>query len=115
MSICDVTAIHDEAVQKVKEESVSSKDLEKVATLFKLMGDPTRVQILSALAVTELCVCDIAYVLDKTQSAISHQLRSLRDGGLVKSRKDGKVVYYSLADRHVETLFEQGVLHAKHI
>ena len=85
--------------------------LYKLADLFKTFGDPTRIRILYILSVGELCVCDIAEVLSMTQSAISHQLRVLKQMSLVRFRRDGKTVYYSLADSHVSTILAQGLEH----
>ena len=83
----------------------------RTADLFKVFGDPTRVRILYSLSEGELCVCDIASVLQMTQSAISHQLRILKEKRLVKFRRDGKTIYYSLADSHVKTILKQGLDH----
>lgn len=82
-----------------------------LAELFKIFGDTTRVKILCALLTNEMCVCDMAALLGVTQSAVSHQLRMLKQARLVKFRKEGKVVYYSLADDHVKTIFDQGLTH----
>lgn len=82
-----------------------------LAELFKIFGDTTRVKILCALFTNEMCVCDMAALLGVTQSAVSHQLRALKQARLVKFRKEGKVVYYSLADDHVKTIFDQGLTH----
>ncbi|MDR2485446.1 MAG: metalloregulator ArsR/SmtB family transcription factor [Treponema sp.] len=82
-----------------------------LADLFKMFGDSTRIKIINALLHSEMCVCDIAALLGMTKSAISHQLRSLRQTKLVKFRREGKVVYYSLDDDHVNTIFDQGLLH----
>ena len=82
-----------------------------LAELFKIFGDSTRINILNALTISEMCVCDIAAALNMTQSAISHQLRVLKQSKLVKYRKDGKVVYYSLDDQHVSDILEQGLIH----
>ena len=82
-----------------------------LAELFKIFGDSTRIRIISALFKTEMCVCDIAELLKMTQSAISHQLRILRQSKLVKTRKEGKTVFYSLADEHVMQIFDQGLSH----
>lgn len=84
-----------------------------LADLFKVFGDSTRIRILSVLSEGELCVCDIAAALNMTQSAISHQLRILKGTRLVKFRKEGKTVYYSLADSHVETILKQGMDHVR--
>lgn len=85
--------------------------LYQVADLFKVFGDPTRIRILYTLSGGELCVCDIAAVLNMTQSAISHQLRILKEKRLVKFRREGKTIFYSLADSHVETILRQGLDH----
>lgn len=92
-------------------EIPSDETLYRLADLFKIFGDPTRIRILSALGRHELCVCDIAELLGMTQSAISHQLRVLKQMELVKFRKEGKTVFYSLADSHVSTILEQGLDH----
>jgi DNA-binding transcriptional ArsR family regulator len=85
----------------------------ELAETFKVLAEPTRIRILQAISDEELCVCDIAAVVNATQSAISHQLRILRSARLVKSRRDGKMVYYSLDDDHVRNLFEEGIRHLK--
>ena len=92
-------------------ESVTIEDLSK---LFKVFGDPTRIKILWALNVHELCVLDICEVLDMTKSAVSHQLSTLKEAKLVKSRREGKEVYYSLDDEHVKEIFETGIVHVSH-
>ena len=85
--------------------------LQNLADLFKIFGDPTRIRILCALSDGELCVCDIASILDMSQSAISHQLSTLKQSQLVRSRREGKTVYYSLADSHVAAILSQGLGH----
>lgn len=90
-----------------------ARTIAELAEIFKVLSEPTRVRILQALSIEELCVCDIAAVVETTTSAISHQLRILRTTRLVKSRKDGKMVYYSLDDDHVRNLFEEGIRHLK--
>ncbi|HFQ80020.1 MAG TPA: ArsR family transcriptional regulator [Desulfobacterales bacterium] len=92
---------------------LNSDTIIDLAEIFKVLSDPTRVRILDILAEEELCVCDIAAVVSTTQSAISHQLRILRTARLVKARKEGKMVYYSLDDDHVRSLFEEGIRHLK--
>lgn len=87
--------------------------LQDLANLFKVFGDPTRIRILYALSAQELCVCDIAEILQMTQSAISHQLRTLKQMHLVKFRREGKTVLYSLADNHVYTILSQGIEHVE--
>ena len=108
---CDSNIIHEEIVSKVRKKLKKEKNLYSLSELFKVFGDFTRVKILWALKEEEMCVCDIAALLSMTQSAISHQLRVLRNSNLVKSRKDGKVVYYSLDDGHVEQIFNQALIH----
>ncbi|MDR1373542.1 MAG: metalloregulator ArsR/SmtB family transcription factor [Treponema sp.] len=109
---CDCSIIHEEVVAEVRKQMPDEEQLMVLADLFKMFGDSTRVKILSALLNSEMCVCDIAVLLGMTKSAISHQLRALRQTKLVKYRRDGKVVYYSLDDEHVKTIFAQGLLHA---
>ena len=101
IEFCDCVHTH----KNIKKRAISDDNtLYALADLFKVFGDPTRLRILYALSAQELCVCDIASVLNMTQSAISHQLRILKQMKLVKFRREGKTVYYSLADSHVETL-----------
>ena len=108
---CDCNIIHEEVVAEVKKHMPDDEILLNLADLFKVFSDSTRVKILCALQQSEMCVCDIAVLLGMTKSAISHQLRTLRQTRLVKYRKDGKIVYYSLDDEHVGNVFEQGLLH----
>lgn len=108
---CDCNIIHEAVVNEVREQMPEEDDLIDLADLFKVFGDSTRVKILSALFHSEMCVCDIAVLLGMTKSSISHQLRILKQAKLVHYRKDGKVVFYSLADEHVKTIFDQGMLH----
>lgn len=98
-------------VKEVKSKELSEDIIQELAATFKILGDPTRIKIINALANKELCVCDISELLDMTQSAISHQLRKLRDLNLVKYRKEGRIVYYSLDDHHILRLFNQGLEH----
>ncbi len=106
---CNV--IHTDIIEKVKDKMPKESTLYDLAELFKVFGDSTRIRILWALGENEMCVCDIAFLLNMTHSAISHQLRYLKKARLVKSRKEGKVVYYSLDDNHVKEIFEQGLTH----
>ncbi|HOA41871.1 MAG TPA: metalloregulator ArsR/SmtB family transcription factor [Bacillota bacterium] len=108
---CDCNVIHEDVVAKVREKMPEEEILYDLAELFKVFGDSTRIKILWALDEDEMCVCDIAYLLNMTQSAISHQLRVLKQAHLVKSRREGKVVYYSLADDHVKLILDQGLIH----
>lgn len=111
VEVCECTTIHDETIHFVKEHMPEEEVLYDLAELFKVFGDTTRVKILCALFESEMCVCDISALLQMTQSAISHQLRVLKTAKLIKSRKEGKVVYYSLADEHVKHIFDQGLSH----
>jgi ArsR family transcriptional regulator len=111
---CDTYCIHDDRVDEVRKRMPEDEKLYDLAEFFKVFGDSTRVKILYTLFKHEMCVCDIAAVLCISQSAVSHQLRSLKNARLVKSRRDGKIVYYSLDDDHVKTVFKQGFDHINH-
>src|SRR5690554_1475991 len=108
---CDCEVIHEDIVNQVREKMPQEETLYELAEVFKVFGDSTRIKILWALDEAEMCVCDIAALLNMTQSAISHQLRVLKQAKLVKNRKEGKVVYYSLDDDHVRQIFDQGLAH----
>ncbi|MPN57692.1 Transcriptional repressor SmtB [bioreactor metagenome] len=108
---CEGTCVHEQIVEHAARKMPGDDALYDLAELYKLFGDTTRIKILYALSAGEICVCDIAQLLGMTQSAISHHLRSLKQSKLVKFRRDGKTVYYSLADAHVETILEQGMEH----
>jgi len=108
---CSCDIVHNNIIEIVKQKMPQEEKLYDLAELFKVFGDTTRVKIISALFEAEMCVCDIAELLHMTQSAISHQLRVLRQARLVKHRKEGKVVFYSLDDEHIKTIFNQGLEH----
>ena len=108
---CDCDVIHEDVVNSVSAKMPKEESLYDLAELFKVFGDSTRIRILWALDEAEMCVCDIACLLNMTQSAISHQLRVLKQAKLVRNRKEGKVVYYSLDDEHVKMIFDQGLVH----
>ena len=108
---CNSTIIHKDIVDKVRKSLPNEEVLYDLADLFKAFSDSTRIKILHALFKEELCVCDLAALLDMTQSAISHQLRVLKGNRLVKFRRDGKVIYYSLADDHIKHIFNEGFKH----
>lgn len=108
---CDCDVIHEDIVNSVRNHMPEEETLCNLAELFKIFGDSTRIKILWALDEAEMCVCDISYLLDMTQSAISHQLRILKQANLVKSRKAGKIVFCSLKDKHVKDIFDQGLIH----
>lgn len=110
---CDTTEVHRELLQKVNEQMPDEDKLYDLAELFKVFGDSTRIRILFVLFEEEVCVCDLAEILQMTQSAISHQLRILKQSKLVQSRRDGKSVFYSLADTHVRAIIAQGMEHVE--
>lgn len=112
--VCDCNVIHRDAVQRALKRKPHDVQLEKLSELFKILGNPTRIKILWALDQNEMCVCDIANVLDMTKSSISHQLAVLRAAGIVKYRREGKEVYYMLDDDHVTQLYEMGLRHIIH-
>ncbi len=108
---CDCGVIHDDAVEKARKSMATDEKIADVSDLFRVLGDSTRVKILWALDNCELCVCDMASLIGMTKSAVSHQLRVLKDSNLVKNRREGKMIYYSLADNHVQDIFEKAVEH----
>ena len=114
LSRCEVDIIHEELVEIAKRDLVDGLLATRMAKLFQAMADPTRVRLLSALTSTELCVCDLAALVGMTQSAISHQLKLLRDLQLVKARKEGRIVYYELDDEHIHEFIEQAKEHSQH-
>lgn len=112
---CEINSIDVQKVEKVKKTLPEDETIFDVAELFKVFGDSTRMKIICALLEEELCVCDIACIANSTPSAISHQLRVLKQAKLVKYRKEGKVVYYSLDDEHVRQIFEKGREHVEEV
>ncbi len=108
---CETVQVHQDIVEKVNAEMPDEEVLYDLAELFKLFGDSTRIKILYVLFASEMCVCDIAQLLGMSQSAISHQLRALKQAKLVRYRREGKQVFYSLADGHVRTILCQGMDH----
>ena len=111
--MCSITVIHEDVVKKVKQQIISEDTAITLAEFFKVFGDSTRIKIINALLISEMCVCDISALLKMNQSAISHQLRMLKQTRLIKSRRDGKVVYYSLDDGHIKEIFDKGLTHLK--
>ena len=111
--MCDCDVVHSEAVAHVKEVMEDTEVLYSLSDFFKVMSDSTRMRIMAALDNEELCVCDLSEVLGMTKSAISHQLKVLKDAKLVKFRRDGKNVFYTLKDDHVKTILEMGIEHIK--
>lgn len=112
---CSITVVHEDVVDRVREDMIEEDIINKLAEFFKVFGDSTRIKILNALLSSEMCVCDIAALLSMTQSAISHQLRILKQSRLVKYRREGKIVYYSLDDEHIKQIFDQGLVHVKEL
>ena len=108
---CSCEVIHDEIVETVTKKALSAEQYVDLATLFKMFGDPSRVRLLHALSVHEMCVCDLAAYLGITKSAVSHQLKILRTSKLIASRREGKSMIYSLADDHVKTIIAMGKEH----
>lgn len=109
--ICESVEIHSDLIKIVNERLPDEESLYDLAELFKVFGDSTRIRILFVLFEAEVCVCDLAAAINMTQSAISHQLKILKRSKLVKSRREGKSVFYSLADSHVRTIISQGMEH----
>ena len=111
VEICDCCEVHENLLQIVNETIPEENELYDLAELFKVFGDSTRIRILFVLSSAEVCVCDLAETLNMTQSAVSHQLKILKQAKLVSSRREGKSVFYSLADEHVRTIIDQGREH----
>ena len=110
---CEREVIHEDVVADVRSRLSGMEEYTQLANLLKLFGDPTRARLLHALELHELCVCDLAALLGVTKSAVSHQLKTLRLANLVKPRRDGQVVYYSLADDHVRAILNMGFEHIR--
>ena len=108
---CNGNIIHEDIVVRVKDQLPAEETLYDLAELFKVFGDTTRIKIICALFESEMCVCDLSCLLNMTQSAISHQLRVLKSARLVKFRREGKVVYYSLDDEHIKHIYDAGLNH----
>lgn len=108
---CDIIEVHPQIVDKLKEEMPNHQQYQNLSELFKMFADPTRLKILSLLFQQELCVCDIAEVLHMTHSAVSHQLSVLRQNRIIKYRREGKNVYYSLDDEHIQMIYNAGMEH----
>ncbi len=111
MEVCECNTIHEDVVKAVRNKMPDEEVTMDLADTFKVFSDYTRVKILCALLNHEMCVCDISALLGMTKSAVSHQLRTLKQSNLVKNRREGKVVYYSIADEHVETIISNGMEH----
>jgi DNA-binding transcriptional ArsR family regulator len=111
---CAETVIDENKVTTAQQSLLDGLPATRLAAIFKALADPTRVRIVSVLAHTELCVCDLAATLGMTQSAVSHQLSLMRTMRVVKSRKEGRMVYYTLDDEHIRDLFQRGLEHIEH-
>lgn len=111
---CDCNTVHEEVVKAAQVNMLTEHEITELSTIFKVLGDPTRVKILWSLNEREMCVCDLAVTLGMTKSAISHQLKTLRDNRIVKSRRDGKNIFYSLDDRHITNIIDMAKLHISH-
>ncbi|WP_037029157.1 ArsR/SmtB family transcription factor [Psychrilyobacter atlanticus] len=114
MDICRCVSINETRVDKAKQTLEDLSSLDQTAKFFKILGDGTRFKIITILLEGEMCVCDIATTLNMTHSSISHQLKVLRENRVLKNRKDGKIVYYSLNDNHVKNIILQGLEHHNH-
>ena len=114
VDLCQCKEVHEQVVENIKESIPDEAIVQKLAELFKVFGDGTRLKIIYALLQKELCVCDICEIVEMSQSSVSHQLRLLNTTGLVKYRKEGKTVFYSLDDEHVNSIFNVGLSHIKH-
>jgi ArsR family transcriptional regulator, lead/cadmium/zinc/bismuth-responsive transcriptional repressor len=111
--LCDVVHLHPGRVAELRAALIDEAEVNNLAETFRTLGDPTRVRILDALSHGELCVCDLAALVRMSESAVSHQLRLLRNLRLVKPRREGRMVFYALDDRHIITLFRQGLRHVQ--
>lgn len=108
---CDCLEIHEDIVKELRQNMLPQEEFMNLSNVFKMFADPTRLKILSMLFQHELCVCDISTLLDMTQSAVSHQLSVLRQNRIIKSRRSGKNIYYSLDDVHIEAIYKTGLAH----
>ena len=108
---CQIKVIHLDRVEQAREDAIADQELDRLALTYKVLGDPNRLKIVMALRIVEMCVCDLAAFTGLTDSAVSHQLRRLKDLALVKSRREGQIIYYSLDDEHVERLLAIGLEH----
>ena len=110
---CKIRVVHLERVEQAREDAISERELERLSLIYRVLGDPNRLKIVMALRNVEMCVCDLAAVPGLSESAVSHQLRRLKDLALVKKRRDGQIIYYSLDDEHVAGLLNVGLEHIR--
>lgn len=108
---CDTLEVHEDVVKEIQKGMLTQESFLDLSNVFKMFGDPTRLKILSILFQHELCVCDISALLDMNQSAVSHQLSVLRQNRIIKSRRSGKNIYYSMDDEHIEAIYKTGLAH----
>ena len=108
---CQIKVVHLDRVEQAREDAIADHELDRLALTYKVLGDPNRLKIVMALRNVEMCVCDLAAFTSLSDSAVSHQLRRLKDLALVKSRRDGQIIYYSLDDEHVDRLLAIGLEH----
>ena len=110
---CLVRIVHLDRVEKARKEIIADRELDRLSLTYKVLGDPNRLKMVMALRNVEMCVCDLAAFTSLSESAVSHQLRRLKDLALVKSRRDGQIIYYALDDEHVSALLEVGLAHIR--
>ena len=110
---CQIRVVHLEKVEQARKEAISDRDLKRLSLTYRVLGDPNRLKIVMVLRNVEMCVCDLAAFTGLSESAVSHQLRRLKDLALVKSRREGQIIYYSLDDQHVTALLEVGLDHVR--
>ena len=110
---CQIRVLHLEKVEQARKEAISDRDLKRLSLTYRVLGDPNRLKIVMVLRNVEMCVCDLAAFTGLSESAVSHQLRRLKDLALVKSRREGQIIYYSLDDEHVTALLEVGLDHVR--
>lgn len=112
--ICDCNVVHEDTVEAALSKMPPDTIIQEMSSFFRIMGDSTRCKIINALIDCEMCVCDLANVLSMSKSSVSHQLAKMRESGVVKCRREGKEVYYSLDDDHISKIFETTITHIKH-
>jgi len=110
---CQIRVVHLEKVEQARKEAISDRDLERLSLTYRVLGDPNRLKIVMVLRNVEMCVCDLAAFTGLSESAVSHQLRRLKDLALVKSRREGQIIYYALDDQHVTELLDVGLYHVR--
>ncbi len=110
---CQIRVVHLEKVEQARQEAISDRDLERLSLTYRVLGDPNRLKIVMVLRNVEMCVCDLAAFTGLSESAVSHQLRRLKDLALVKSRREGQIIYYELDDEHVTELLDVGLDHVR--